>query len=92
MYNRQFDRTGGEKAQDSLHTLPDTWAWEGVPLQPVPDTSPTNWDCTHTVSLRETNQNMVSKPQNEMEKGQQNEEYEYGGSRKRIPALNMCIL
>jgi len=35
---------------------------------------------------------MVSKPQNEMEKGQQIEEYEYGGSRKRIPALKMCIL
>ena len=54
-----------------LHPLPDSGAGEGVPLQPLPDEETPDRDLPRAVSDRETDQNLVPKPENEVEKGEQ---------------------
>lgn len=54
-----------------LHPLPDSGAGEGVPLQPLPDPQAPDRDLPRPVSDGETDQNLVSEPQDEVEKGEQ---------------------
>ena len=85
---KRFGRTWGEEGQDCVHPVPDPGAGEGVPLQPVPDPQEEDRDIACPLPLRETDQNLVSEPQDEVEEGQQAEEHEHGGSRRgRLQAL-----
>lgn len=77
VFTRTF-RTGGEESQDCIHTVPDLGAGEGVPFQPVPDAQAEDRDSPCPLPLRETDQNLVSKPPDEVEERQQAEEHEHG--------------
>lgn len=53
---------------DGLHTPAGLGAGEGVPLQSVPDAQAQSGDSPHSLSIGAPDQNMVSKPEDEMEK------------------------
>lgn len=63
------DRTKARPAD--LHQIPDAGIGKGVPLQPLPDQETADRNRTRTLSLRETDQNMVPEPANEVEEGEQ---------------------
>lgn len=75
-----------KKRPPNLQSLSDTGAGEGVPLQPLPDPKKTHRDRTRSLPDRTTNQNMVPKPSNEVEKGEQDDKPQLprcGTNRKR---------
>lgn len=76
-------RNGAEAAEDSVHPPSDTGAGERVPFQSLPDEEKTDRDRSHTLPFRKTNQNLVPKPENEVEKRQQVAEHEERPKKER---------
>lgn len=63
-------RTGREKSQDRIHTVPDAGAGEGVPLQPVPHTAATDRDRARTLPHGAPDKDLVPEQEDEVEEGQ----------------------
>lgn len=63
--DRQTQRTS------NILSLPNTWAGEGVSLQPLPDPAQTHRNRECALSNRAADQNLVSEPTHEMEEREQ---------------------
>ena len=59
-----------EERSTNLHPLPNLRTGEGVSFQSLPYTAEADRDSARSLSHRKTNKNLVSKPTNEMEKGE----------------------
>ncbi|CAH1405285.1 unnamed protein product [Nezara viridula] len=58
-------------AEDLLHTVPNTGAGEGVPLQQVPDEAAEDRDRPRALPDGEADQDLVPEPEDEVEEGAQ---------------------
>jgi hypothetical protein len=59
----------GKRARTAYTKAPDTRTGEGVPLQPLPDTSTPHRDRPHAVPHRAPDQDLVPEPAHEVEEG-----------------------
>lgn len=52
-----------------LHPPAGSGAWERISLQPLPDPTEAGGNCAYNVSIRAPGQDLVSEPEDEVEKG-----------------------
>ena len=80
---QQLLRRRQQAHPDGLHAPPDPRAGEGVPLQPLPHAEAAHRDRAHAVPQRETDQDLVPEPADEVEEGAQAPQHQDQTHRRR---------
>lgn len=80
---RRISTGGCEETTDRLHPVPGVGVGEGVSLQQVPDPETEDRDRSFTGAVRATDQDMVPKSANEVQKGQPSAQHEKRAPEKR---------
>ena len=68
---RSESKWWNKTAEDLIHPVPDPGAGERVPLQPIPDQTEENRNCSRALPHRAANQDLVPEPPDEVEEGAQ---------------------
>lgn len=67
----QLQWRSAQEVPHRLHPPAGSGARERISLQPLPDPAEAGGDCAHDVSIRAPGQDLVSEPEDEVEKGAQ---------------------